>query len=203
MMHIFDSMFEEQRLEEEKRKKAYRKKHEEMLLELGITEEEWQLREKRRKEEEAKRKKENRKNNILAAIVIAAIFAILILIAVLTHNTIISGILGFVVGFLILVYLPFLLGYIVEFIMRRKIEFSNWAFFGSIIFSGFLGIVVGSNLYSACIYEYGDDKIVYITPEGYCYHESRSCFELTGHKTIGVRFGSIKNNKRACEICCH
>ena len=186
-----------QRLDELKRK------HEEELKSLGITEEEFQERERIRKEKEAAlRKKEQRKTNIIIVCIFSLVCFVYITITVFTHNSIMAGILALVVGVLILIYLPFLLGYLIELFLQKKIEFNGWLVLASIVMSGVFGLYVGNSVYNACIYEYGDDDIVYITNEGYCYHKDPCCFELTGHNKRSVRYGSIKNRKRACEICC-
>ena len=179
-----------------------KKEHEEILKSLGITEEEFQIREKERKEKEAAL---HRKESIKTDFIIISIFILIciayISITVYTHNSIMAGILALIVGVLILIYLPFLLGYLIELFLHKKIVFNGWLVFVSVIVSGALGLFIGSTTYKACIYEYGDDNIVYVTDEGYCYHKDPNCFELTGHHKRSVRFGSVKNHKRACEIC--
>ena len=155
----------------------------------------------RKEKEAALHKKERRKTNFIIISIFTLICITYISITVSTHSSIMAGILALIIGVLILIYLPFFLGYLIELFLHKKIVFNGWLVFVSVIVSGALGLFIGSTTYKACIYEYGDDNIVYVTDEGYCYHKDPNCFELTGHHKRSVRFGSIKNQKRACEIC--
>lgn len=203
MISIFYADYERERLEQEKRIKARQKAHEEELMRLGITEEEFQARErKKRIQEEIQRKKDRRKEGVVIALCLAVIVVVYVLIAAATKSTIMAGIFGLVIGMLILIYIPFFLGWMVEKILKRNIEFNGWLVFLSVIFSGTLGFLTATGVYSALTYEYGDENIVYVTLDGYCYHKDRNCFEIKGHAICTKSYGSVKNHKRPCEICC-
>ena len=203
MLSIFYAEYEKERLEQEKRIKARQRAHEEELMRLNITEEEFQEQEREKKiQEEIQRKKERRKEGVIIASCLAVIVVVYILIAAATKNTVMAGIFGLVVGMLILIYVPFILGWMVEKILKRNIEFNGWLVFLSVIFSGVLGFFTATGSYSALTHEYGDESVVYITPDGYCYHQDKDCFEIKGHVVKARNYGSVKKNKRPCEICC-
>ena len=202
MISIFYAEYEKERQEKEKLLKARKKAHEEELLRLGITEEEFQEKERERKlQEETARKKERRKENIIIILCLIAAIIVYSLIATATHSTIMVGIFGFIVGVLILIYIPFFLGWVIEKCLNKSVEFNGWLVFLSVIFSGTLGFFTATGIYGALTYEYGDERTVYITSDGYCYHRDKDCFELKGHSIRATRYGSVKNHKRPCEIC--
>lgn len=203
MISIFYAEQEKERIEKEKRLKARKKANEEELMRLGITEEEFQEQERKNKiQKEKKRKKDRKKEGFIIALGLAVFIIIYVVIAASTHSTIMAGIFGFVVGLLILIYIPFLLGWVIEKCLNRKIEFNGWLVFLSVIFSGVLGFFTATGIYGALTYEYGDEDIVYITSDGYCYHKDEDCFEIKGHSIRATKYGSVKNRKRSCEICC-
>ena len=202
MISIFYADYEKERLEKERLLKARKKAHEEELIKLGITEEEFQEQERKRKEqEEIDRKKENKKVAIIISLFFVFAIIVYVLITAVTHSSIMAGLFGFVVGMLILIYIPFFLGWVIEKSLKKSIEFNGWLVLLSIIFSGTLGLFTATGIYNAMIYEYGDESIVYVTPEGYCYHRDKDCFEIKGHVVRARSYGSVKNHKRPCEVC--